>query len=84
MATWYVTCYERQSGRSQCPKLPGLLLWGSSDISPAGALATTVGGLAAARILSLMFMLIATVLLYYTGRHLFGKGPQLSPVPSGQ
>jgi len=39
---------------------------------PLGALADSVGGLAAARILSLCFMLGATVLLYLTASRLFG------------
>ncbi len=40
---------------------------------PLGALADSLGGLAAARILSLAFMLGATVLLYATTRQLFGR-----------
>ena len=40
---------------------------------PLGALADSLGGLAAARILSLAFMLGATVLLYGTTRQLFGR-----------
>ncbi len=40
---------------------------------PLGALADSFGGLAAARILSLTFMLGATVLLYATTRRLFGR-----------
>lgn len=44
---------------------------------PLGALADSIGGLAAARILSLVFMLIATVLLYYTAQQLFGKVPAI-------
>jgi 4-amino-4-deoxy-L-arabinose transferase-like glycosyltransferase len=40
---------------------------------PLGALADSLGGLAAARILSLAFMLGATVLLYGTTRRLFGR-----------
>jgi hypothetical protein len=40
---------------------------------PLGALADGVGGLAAARILSLGFMLAATVLLYRTTSRLFGR-----------
>ena len=39
---------------------------------PLGALANSVGGLAGARILSLIFMLIATVLLYLTTSKLIG------------
>ncbi len=40
---------------------------------PLGALANSVGGLAAARILSLALMLAATVLLYRTASRLFGR-----------
>ncbi|HTX26780.1 MAG TPA: glycosyltransferase family 39 protein [Streptosporangiaceae bacterium] len=40
---------------------------------PLAALADSLGGLAAARLLSLTFMLGATVLLYGTTRHLFGR-----------
>jgi 4-amino-4-deoxy-L-arabinose transferase-like glycosyltransferase len=39
---------------------------------PIGAIADVLGGLAGARILSLLFMLIATVLLYGTANQLFG------------
>ncbi len=40
---------------------------------PLGALADSIGGLAAARALSLMFMLAATMLLWGTTARLFGK-----------
>jgi hypothetical protein len=40
---------------------------------PLGALADSIGGLAAARILSLAFMLGAIILLYGTTRRLFGR-----------
>jgi putative flippase GtrA len=40
---------------------------------PLGALANSIGGLAGARILSLAFMLIATVLLYLTASRLIGR-----------
>jgi hypothetical protein len=40
---------------------------------PIGALASAVGGLTGARLLSLLFMLAATVLLYAAGRRLFGR-----------
>jgi Dolichyl-phosphate-mannose-protein mannosyltransferase len=40
---------------------------------PLAALADSLGGLAAARLLSLMFMLGATVLVYGTTRQLFGR-----------
>ena len=41
---------------------------------PIGALADSIGGLAGARILSLVFMLGATVLLYLTASRLIGRG----------
>src|SRR6202043_3423546 len=40
---------------------------------PLGALADSVGGLAGARVLSLVFMLGATVLLWGTAGRLFGR-----------
>jgi hypothetical protein len=40
---------------------------------PVGALANSIGGLAAARILSLVFMLAATSLLWSTASRLFGR-----------
>jgi GT2 family glycosyltransferase len=40
---------------------------------PIGALASSVGGLAAARLLSLIFMLVATSCLYGTTRSLYGE-----------
>ena len=40
---------------------------------PLGALANSIGGLAGARILSLIFMLVATVLLYLTASKLIGR-----------
>jgi Dolichyl-phosphate-mannose-protein mannosyltransferase len=40
---------------------------------PLGAVASSIGGLAAARILSLGCMLAATALLYVVTRHLFGR-----------
>lgn len=45
---------------------------------PLAALADGVGGLAAARLLSLVFMLTATGLLYATAKHLFSRGPALA------
>jgi glycosyltransferase involved in cell wall biosynthesis/putative flippase GtrA len=39
---------------------------------PLGAMADGIGGLAGARILSLVLMLLATVFLWFTARHLFG------------
>jgi putative flippase GtrA/glycosyltransferase involved in cell wall biosynthesis len=44
---------------------------------PIGAVADSVGGLAGARILSLIFLLGATILLYSAATRLFGKGPAL-------
>lgn len=44
---------------------------------PVGAIAGAVGGLAGARVLSLLFMLGATVLLYATAKRLFGPVPAL-------
>ncbi len=45
---------------------------GAPQLYPAlGAIANAIGGLAAARILSLIFMLTSTVLLYLTARQLF-------------
>jgi hypothetical protein len=41
---------------------------------PLGALADSVGGLAGARTLSLVFILGATILLYLTARQLIGRG----------
>lgn len=41
---------------------------------PLAAVANSVGGLAGARLLSLAFMLGATVLLYATAKRLFGRG----------
>ncbi len=54
--------------------LPAYYLSGSPQIyPPLGALADSVGGLAGARLLSLVFMLAATVLLYATASQLFGR-----------
>jgi hypothetical protein len=54
---------------------------GARQIYPLiGALANSVGGLAAARILSLCFMLVASVLLYQTGVRLFGRTAALAGV----
>ena len=46
--------------------------------SPLAAVADSVGGLAAVRLMSLTFMLTATVLLCLTARHLFGEGAALA------
>jgi dolichyl-phosphate-mannose-protein mannosyltransferase len=45
---------------------------------PLAALASSAGGLAAARLLSLGFMIVATVLLYATAKLLFSRGPALA------
>ncbi|HET9894680.1 MAG TPA: glycosyltransferase family 39 protein [Streptosporangiaceae bacterium] len=45
---------------------------------PLAAIANDIGGLAAARLLSLAFMLAATLLLYATAKRLYGKGPALA------
>jgi hypothetical protein len=53
--------------------IPQLHDSGAPQLYPAlGALADSMGGLAAARILSLCFMLAATALLYLTANRLFG------------
>jgi 4-amino-4-deoxy-L-arabinose transferase-like glycosyltransferase len=44
---------------------------------PLDAIATSIGGLAGGRLLSLAFILIATVLLYATGSRLFGRNAGL-------
>ena len=51
---------------------------------PLGALADSIGGLAAARILSLVFMLIATVLLYDTVSNVSVRYPLSLHAPCGQ
>ena len=45
---------------------------------PLAALAANVGGLIGARLLSLTFMLATTMLLYFTAKRLFGRGPALA------
>jgi Dolichyl-phosphate-mannose-protein mannosyltransferase len=45
---------------------------------PLGALASSIGGLAGARILSLCFMLAATALLYSVTKRLFGRGAAIA------
>lgn len=42
---------------------------------PVGAIANNFGGLAGARMLSLAFMIVATILLYFTALPLFGRLP---------
>jgi hypothetical protein len=46
--------------------------------SPLGAIANGIGGLAGARILSLAFMLGATIMLYFTALSLFGRAPAIT------
>jgi len=62
--------------------LPSILsdnFFGAPSIyPPIGAAADSVGGLAAARILSLIFMLGATALLYLAANRLFGKAAALT------
>jgi 4-amino-4-deoxy-L-arabinose transferase-like glycosyltransferase len=45
---------------------------------PLAAVASGIGGLAGARILSLCFMLAATALLYAVTKRLFGRGPAIA------
>jgi Dolichyl-phosphate-mannose-protein mannosyltransferase len=45
---------------------------------PIAALADSAGGLVGARLLSLAFMLTTTVLLYFTAKRLFSRGPALA------
>ncbi len=45
---------------------------------PLAAVANSIGGLAAARIMSLGFMLTATALLYAVTKRLFGRGPAIA------
>ena len=45
---------------------------------PLAALAANVGGLIGARLLSLTFMLATTMLLYFTAKRLFSRGPALA------
>ncbi len=45
---------------------------------PLAAVANNIGGLAAARVMSLAFMLAATALLYAVTKRLFGRGPAIA------
>jgi hypothetical protein len=54
------------------PAFPTYFSGAPTVYPPVGALADSLGGLAGARILSLAFMLTATVLLYGTANQLFG------------
>jgi len=55
------------------PNFSGALSGAPQIYPPIGAIASAVGGLAGARILSLTFMLIASVLLYQITKRLFGN-----------
>jgi hypothetical protein len=55
------------------PDFPSYLSGAPVIYPPIGALADSVGGLAAARILSLCFMLVTTSLLWATATQLFGR-----------
>jgi len=64
---------------AQIPSISLATFSGSPVIyPPIGALADSVGGIAGARILSLVFMLAATALLYFTALRLFGRGPAVA------
>jgi hypothetical protein len=58
---------------AQIPDFPSYFSGAPVLYPPLGALADSVGGLAAARILSLGFMLAVTALLWITTRRLFGQ-----------
>jgi 4-amino-4-deoxy-L-arabinose transferase-like glycosyltransferase len=58
---------------AQIPDFPSYFSGAPVLYPPLGALADSVGGLAAARILSLGFMLAVTALLWTTTRRLFGQ-----------
>jgi uncharacterized membrane protein len=58
---------------AQIPDFPSYFSGAPVLYPPVGALADSVGGLAAARILSLGFMLAVTALLWTTTRRLFGQ-----------
>jgi hypothetical protein len=61
--------------------LPTYTEAGARQIYPLiAALANSIGGLTAARILSLCFMLVASLLLYQTGVRLFGRTAALAGV----
>jgi putative flippase GtrA len=55
------------------PPVAGRLSGSSLLYPPLGAMASSIGGLAGARILSLAFMLAATILLYLTADRLIGR-----------
>ena len=61
------------AARHPHPRLPDLVQRVPGDLPPVGALADRLGGLAAARALSLCFMLAATCLLWGTTARLFGR-----------
>jgi hypothetical protein len=58
---------------AQIPDFPSYFSGAPVLYPPVGALADSVGGLAAARMLSLAFMLAVTALLWTTTRRLFGQ-----------
>ena len=60
------------------PDLPAYFSGAPVAYPPLGALASSIGGLAGARILSLCFMLAATALLYSVAKHLFGRGAAIA------
>src|ERR1035438_4502425 len=55
------------------PQFPSYFSGAPVLYSPLGALADSVGGLTAARILSLVFMLGATAVLWFTAGRLYGR-----------
>jgi 4-amino-4-deoxy-L-arabinose transferase-like glycosyltransferase len=60
------------------PDLPAYFSGAPVVYPPLAAVAGQLGGLAAARLLSLCFMLGATALLYAVARQLFGRGPAIA------
>ena len=55
------------------PPFPTYLSGSPAFYPPIGALADTIGGLTGARVLSLIFMLVCTSLLWLTGCRLYGR-----------
>jgi glycosyltransferase involved in cell wall biosynthesis/putative flippase GtrA len=64
-------------GTTVPPTLTGVFSGSPTIYPPLGALADAVGGLMAARILSLVFMLTATVALYSVANRMFGQAVAL-------
>ncbi len=62
------------------PGFPSYFSGAPAVYPPLGALADTYGGLAGARLLSLAFMLLATLLLYLTARRIFDRRSALFAV----